>query len=131
MLKTINFEDEAIKHSEIKRVLEDHRIPEHVWVESVEDGMEKIEEAAKAGIPFGLIITDMHYPVERRGESDAHAGEKLIEMLQEKELAIPVIVCSSQNYKIPGAYANVWYSEKNNWEWQLGQLIDQIIKERN
>lgn len=130
MLKIINFEDNVIKHWEIKRVLEDHRIPELEWVKSVEEGLEKIEEAKKTGNPFDLIISDMHYPLTKKGDDDVCAGEKLMEMLWEREIEIPVIICSALNYTIREAYACVWYSEHTNWEWDLGKLIDQMVKQK-
>lgn len=131
MLKVIHFEDNVLKHAEVRRVLQDHQIAEHEWVENVEEGIEKIEEAQRLGNPFELIITDMHYPVAKLGESDYYAGEKLIEMLQERKMSIPVIVCSSVNYAIREAYACVWYSENSNWEWELGKLVERIKAESN
>ncbi|MBR1740341.1 MAG: hypothetical protein IJ733_00430 [Lachnospiraceae bacterium] len=70
----------------------------------------------------------MHFPLTASGEADVHAGEKLMEKLREKNIRIPVIVCSSLNYRIPEADACVWYSEHNNWEWELGKLVKKFSK---
>lgn len=59
-------------------------------------------------------------------EASWTAGERVIEKLQEKRIKIPVIVCSSMNMKVSGAYGNIWYSELRDWEKELKDLVGKI-----
>ena len=41
-------------------------------------------------------------------------------------MKIPVIMCSSIDYFIPGILGSVHYSENENWEYELVQLVKEI-----
>lgn len=122
-MKVLNFEDNVFKHSNIVKALKKNGISDVTWVKSIEDGLEEIEDADE---PYDLIISDMHYPVKSRGESDFSAGEKLIEILREKNIDIPVIICSSMRIYIPGMYGTVWYDERSEWREELKKLITEL-----
>lgn len=122
-MKVLNFEDSVFKHSSIAKVLKSIGIVDITWVKNIEDGLDEIEDAME---PFDLIISDMHYPVTSRGESDFSAGEKLIDILREKNIDIPVIICSSMRIYIPGMYGTVWYDERSEWREELKKLITEL-----
>lgn len=128
-MRIIHFEDSMDKHMEIFRVLKRIEIQDSVWVTNVNDGMKEIEAALENKVPFDLAITDMHYPMKNGEPADWKAGEKLIQLLMEKELDLPVIVCSTGNYRIPGAYGCVWYSDLADWEMELMSLIQRRKRE--
>lgn len=127
-MKVLNFEDNVYKHSGIVKVLKRLGITDVTWVKSVEDGIDEIEDSKE---PFDLIISDMHYPVKSRGESDFSAGEKLIDTLRDKGLDIPVIICSSMRIYIPGMYGTVWYDERSDWQEDLEKMVKGLQTERN
>lgn len=128
-MRIIHFEDSMDKHMEIFRVLKRVGIRNAAWVTSVSDGMKEIETALESGTPFDLAITDMHYPLKSGGPSDWRAGERLIQILIEKNINLPVIVCSTKNYRIPGSYGSVWYSDLSDWEMELIDLTQKRKKE--
>lgn len=124
VMRVIHFEDSLDKRMEISRVLQRIGIRNTVLALNVRDGMKKIEIALKAGNPFDIAITDMNYPINGGEASNGRAGERLIQILEEKNIDLPVIVCSSQNYRIPKAYGCVWYSDLSDWETDLIKLME-------
>lgn len=103
-MRAIHFEDDPIKQVKLAREIRANGISDIEWARNLEEGVRMIEAEAAYGNHFDLVITDMHFPV-RAGEADvADAGEQLIKLLNEKEIRVPVIVCSSVNYKVAGAY---------------------------
>lgn len=106
-IKVIHFEDSVLKHIAISCVLKELNISTIVRTDNLEEGIRKIETEANSDAPFDLIITDMHFPLYSGGEASWKAGEIVFEKLQEKRIEIPVIVCSSMNMKVPGAYGCV------------------------
>lgn len=127
-MKIIHLEDDVIKYSTIKRVLVNAGIrnDDVVWTDNVEDGIEQIEKAIKDGEPFELAITDQHYPVKKGMKADWDAGEIFIDTIENKGIAIPIIVCSSMNMNYKNVYGNVWYSELSNWEAELQAYIKKL-----
>lgn len=123
-MRIIHFEDSMDKHMEIFRILRRTGIQDAAWVTSVNDGMQEIEAAFKNGVPFDLAITDMHYPIKSGEPADWKAGERLIQLLQKQNIDLPVIVCSTGNFRIPGAYGCVWYSDLSDWETELMSLVE-------
>lgn len=65
---------------------------------------------------MGPEITDMHYPLKPRLEANNNAGFILIEQMKEKEIEIPVIICSSRNFRLPDVLGTVWYNELRDIE---------------
>jgi hypothetical protein len=122
-MKLIHLEDDSIKHATIKRVLNDMRITDITWVKNVEDGMEEIEGAIKNGEPFDLAITDMQYYL-RKGEGiNPDAGDIFISRISEKHIDLPIIMCSSFNLRYKEIYGCVWYSDNNDWQSELRELV--------
>lgn len=116
-------EDNIYKAVDIERALESCGIANITRVGFQEDAFEKIEE----GIIFDLIITDMRYPIYRGGDTDTEAGFKLIEWLKEKDLDIPVVICSTSNYEsVPEIFGTVWYSELNDIRRDFKKIITKL-----
>lgn len=122
-MKILHFEDNAFKHVDVKKAVEMAGRHELVWVQNLEDGFAEIRRAMTAGHPFDLIITDMHFPLNSAGEDSFRAGQAVIDGLLERGLKIPVIVCSSMNIRLAGAYGAVWYSNLSDWDMELAELI--------
>jgi len=123
----LNIEDDVFKHHNICKALrsgdfKDLRID---CKGNLKDGIEIIEENSKMGKPYDLIITDMWYP-ESSGDREAESGEKFIEIAQERAWNIPIILCSSVNYNYPGILGSVHYSENEDWENKLVQLVKKV-----
>ena len=126
----LNIEDNAIKHRDICKVLEDCGEREVGWVKNLEDGMNRLKQAVRQTRPYDLIITDMYYPLTAGGK-EMEAGELLIQRVAEMGLDIPIILCSSVNYRIPEILGTVHYAEHVDWEDDLRKLVKMIkISER-
>ena len=126
-LRVLIIDDDAIKAHDIKDALEFSGVRNIESVFDQESAWEEIERAALTGRRFDLIVTDMHYPINRGEEADWRAGKILLEELRNKGIQIPVIVCSSVNHQIPEAFGCVWYSALNeNMQFDFQDLISKL-----
>lgn len=125
MMKIIQFEDTAAKRSSVKTVLRRFGVRDSAWAQSVEEGLQMMEEAASEGHPYDVIISDMYYPITKYGP-EAQAGKELIRLLQEKGIDTPVIVLSSTRFHIENSYRTLWYDERSDWERELTQVLKEI-----
>lgn len=119
-MRVLHFEDDAIKHSQISNVLKSAGFTDVTWVTSIEEGQKLLEEQAGA---FDLILSDMQFPVQKNGKIDEEAGKKLISLLKEKQIRIPIVIMSSLNYIIRDADRCIWYSDRNDWESELRAYV--------
>ena len=110
-MKIIHLEDSVDKHMEVCRELQKMGITSVEWVTCVNEGLD-------------LAISDMHYPIRRGEVADWEAGEYFLKALAERNINLPVIICSTRNYRIPGAYGSVWFSDLSDWERDLRNLIN-------
>lgn len=123
----LNLEDNVFKHHDICKAVERGSFA-NLKIECVgnlADGLSKIEEAINQEKPYDLIITDMWYP-EKPGGSDNDSGEALIKVVKERGWDIPIILCSSVNYRFPGILGSVHYSENEDWESEIVKLIKKL-----
>ena len=93
-------------------------------VSNINDAKKRIEEIERAILeetPYDLLICDMHF--DFYGELRGDAGERTMKFLREKGIEIPIVFCSSQNYKVPGAYDNIYFSERANWEDDIRRVV--------
>lgn len=121
-MRILHFEDDAIKHSKISNVLNTAGIRDIniTWATSIAEGEKLLEEQDGA---FDLILSDMQFPVQENGKIDEQAGKKLIALLKEKQIRIPIVIMSSLNYIIRDADRCIWYSDRNDWENELRAYV--------
>ena len=117
-------EDDTIKYMRVVCFLKSIGIREIESVRNAKAAMEIIEEAHSKGEDFDLIMLDMHY--DFYGENDKQAGEKTMNLIREKGIETPIIFCSSQNWKIPGAFGNIFYNERRDWESEAAELFSKL-----
>lgn len=123
--RAINIEDDVFKHTAISRALKSNGIGDVVWKKSAEEGMAEIEEAIQLGTPYQLLILDMHFPL--RGRQCENAGEYVIKELRDKNIELPIIVCSSIRYAIPETAGCIFYNERSgDLDGDLGKLIEKL-----
>lgn len=123
----LNLEDNVFKHHDICKAVERGYFANLKidCVGNLADGLSKIEEAINQEKPYDLIITDMWYP-EKPGGSDNDSGDALIKEVKERGWDIPIILCSSVNYRFPGILGSVHYSENEDWESEIVKLIKKL-----
>ncbi|MCM1087794.1 MAG: response regulator [Muribaculaceae bacterium] len=125
-IKAVIVDDDAIKAADIRKALEFNGIRNIMIVRNQEKLWEQIYHSENK---IDLIITDMQYPLEAGGAIDDEAGFKLIERMEKEKTGIPVIVCSSLNYNIPGILGSVWYNRLNDIESDFGEMLDRLEKD--
>lgn len=123
-VKALIIDDSVYKAIDITRALELSGIRDVVRARHQEAGFELIYENQAAGTPIGLIVTDMHYPLDAGMEADYDAGFKLIDRLKAERIKTPVIICSSCNYTEPVALGCVWYSAQRD----LGRDFKEVLE---
>lgn len=126
MKKALIIDDNVYKLIDIQKALNFNRISLVDTCSDQETALEKIKKSIEEEKPYDLIVTDMHYPLAKRMESDLEAGYKLIEKLKEENINIPVIICSSQNWSSPDAVGTVWYNKLRDLNFDFKELIDTI-----
>ena len=109
-MRVLNVEDNVIKHHNIKRALETLGIREVTWVKNEYDAIKAVKDSIDSGGPFDLIISDMYFPLFPGSKEDENAGFTFIGELNDNNIDIPVIVCSSIRLSIPGILGCVYYS---------------------
>lgn len=125
-LKALVIEDDVFKFNDIRKALEFNGITNIVHMSNQEDAWEAICKSADQNAPFGVIITDMQYPLAALMDIDTEAGFKLIERLKKEEINIPVIICSSINYRVTECLGSVWYNELSDLEFDFKELLDRL-----
>lgn len=128
-MKILNLEDNVFKHHDICRALEGRGLGriDMELIGNLEKGLEAIQNHLDQSEAYDLIITDMWYP-EVEGGEDAASGEKFIQIAKEKGWKIPIILCSSIDYRFPEILGVVHYSEQEDWENELATLVKKLKK---
>lgn len=116
-------DDDVFKGNDIRKALEFCGIRKITTVRNQEDLWEQIYHG---GEKIDLIVTDMQYPLEAGKAVDEEAGFKLIERMKKENTGIPVIVCSSLNYRIPGILGNVWYNRLNDLDSGFREVLGRL-----
>ena len=125
-MKTINIEDDVLKHCAIKRALNQNRISQITHVTDGATGIEKIEQAMAEGKPFQLLVVDMHFPKTAGEKPDSEAGLCVIKTLQEKGIQIPIIVCSSDRLRIGGIAGCVHYHPSRDLYFDMKEILEEL-----
>lgn len=116
-MKVLNLEDNAFKHFEIKKALQSLGVARTDWARNLEDGLKMAGEEK-----YDLYITDMWYPLTPGGR-DNRSGEVFIEKIREKRDPAPILLCSNQDYSYPEILGTLYYSDRSDWELELGRYI--------
>lgn len=119
-------DDESLKAIAIKRALESNGVANIKIVGNQEQLWEEIYKSREDGNPVDLIVSDMQYPLTRGGDPDEECGFKLIERLKEEGIKIPVIICSSINYRVPEALGCVWYNKLNDVKMAFREVLGRL-----
>ncbi len=122
--KVLYIEDSIEKYMDVCGYLRRQGIPVIDSASDAEDAIRHIEDAAKAGEPYDLLISDMQF--NYFGADDREAGEKTMNLLRDKGYEIPVIFCSSENWKIPGAVGCIFYNPRRDWESEADALLKKV-----
>ena len=122
-IKVIIADDDAIKRADIRKALEFNGIRNFVTVRDQEKLWEQIYHGEDK---IDLIVTDMQYPLETGEAVDEEAGFRLIERMQKEKIDIPVIVCSSIDYSIPGILGSVWYNGLNDLDSGFKEVLGRL-----
>lgn len=104
-------DDDVFKGTDIRKALEFNGVRNIMTVRNQEKLWEQIYRGEDK---IDLIVTDMQYPLRAGEAADEEAGLKLIERMKKEKIGIPVIVCSSLNYRIPDILGSVWYNRLND-----------------
>ena len=123
-MKTINIEDDMLKHVAICRSLKKLGITGVAHAKNAEDGLAMIAQAREDGNPYELLVLDMQFPA--RGVYDNEAGMYVIGKLKESGDDLPVIVCSSLNLKIPEAAGTIWYRRDGDLDRDMEEAVRKI-----
>ena len=126
MKRVLVVDDEVIKYMAIKKALEFNGIREIQIVGNQEAVWEEIEKAEQRDEKFDLIVTDMHYPLREREEPNPDAGFILLDEMEKRGYQIPVIICSSLNFREPRALGCVWYRENESLEFAFMDVLQRI-----
>lgn len=124
-IKAVIADDDVLKRADIRKALEFNGVRNIMTVRNQEKLWEQIYHGEDK---IGLIVTDMQYPLEAGEAVDEEAGLKLIERMKQEEIDIPVIVCSSLNYSIPGILGSAWYNELNDLNSDFKEMLGRLEK---
>lgn len=126
MKRALVVENEVIKYMAIKKALEFNGIREIQIVGNQEAVWEELVKAEQRGEKFDLIVTDMHYPLREREKPNPDAGFILLDEMKKSGYQIPVIICSSLNFREPRALGCVWYRENESLEFAFMDVLQRI-----
>lgn len=116
-------DDDIFKGHDIRRALEFNGIRRITIVRDQEKLWEKMKQTDEK---IDLIVSDMQYPLKAGAGVEEEAGLKLLERMKAEKINIPVIICSSANYDIPGTLGCVWYSEQNDLNFNFRELLARL-----
>lgn len=125
-LKTLILDDDIYKTIAIQRALESCGITDIKTVSNQKSGMKYLYQCQEDGTPVELVVTDMHYPLEAGERADEEAGFKLVERLKQEGIDIPVIICSSLNFKAEDVLGTVWYNEMRDLNGDFKEVLAKI-----
>lgn len=125
-IKAVVVDDDVFKGSDIRKALEFNGIRSIVTVRNQEKLWEQICHGEDK---IDLIVTDMQYPLGEGEAVDEEAGFKLIERMEKEKIEIPVIVCSSLNYRIPNILGSVWYNKLSDLDFCFKEVLGKLEKD--
>ena len=123
--RVLNFEDLASKHAAVVRALYQCGISNVDHAITATEGLEMMEKAIAEGKPYDLVVTDMYFPVFP-GDGDSPAGLYVIEELKNRQINVPIIVCSSARMVIPEVVGCIHYNYRRDLDEDMRELIEEI-----
>ena len=132
-MKVLVIEDTVLKYVDISRNIRRCCEAECTQVKTLDEAKQIIEEMPE-NEPFDLFVTDMHYPIGTGAEDDTRAGFKFIEFVTEKELEIPIIICSTIKFRaddMKNVIGSVQYNKRVDIEREFAVLIKKVKEENN
>ena len=83
---------------------------------------------------YDVSLSDMHFLITKWGKPEWEAGDRVIQEVKKRGLDIPVIIISSAQMRVDGAYAAIWYSDSRDWESELRgcrlRMLRRIVQKR-
>ena len=127
-IKAVIADDDVFKGNDIRKALEFNGVRNIMTVRNQEKLWEQIYHGEDK---IDLIVTDMEYPLETGEAVDKDAGFKLIERMKKEKIDIPVIVCSSSDYRdsIPDILGSVWYNELNDLDSNFKEVLGKLVRD--
>lgn len=122
-------EDTVLKYCDIKRAIQNQRgysdanIDQAEYLDKAKRMLEDMGDST-----YDLIITDMRYAVNENENEALDAGYQLIKYVGEKDLEIPIVICSTGRFRPEGknVIGSVQYSEKRDLNWDLREVLEKI-----
>lgn len=121
--RVLNLEDTPSKHAAVVRSLYQCGINHVDHAKTAMEGLVMIENAIEEGKPYHLIVSDMYFPIFP-GEGESQAGLYIIEELQNRQIDVPIIVCSSARMVIPEIVGCIHYSARRDLDEDMREMID-------
>lgn len=125
-IKALILDDNIYKTIAIQRALEFCGITDIKTVSNQKSGMKYLYQCSEDNTPVNLIVTDMQYPLESGAGVDDEAGFKLVDRIAAEGFDIPVIICSSLNFKEPRVLGTVWYNEMRDLNRDFKEILDML-----
>lgn len=108
--RVLNIEDTMTKHMAVRRSLNKCGITDIDHATTAMEGLAMIDIAIEEENPYSLIVLDMYFPIFPR-ERMTQAGLYVMEELKNRNIEIPIIICSSVRLSIPEVVGCIYYNE--------------------
>ena len=124
--RVLNIEDTMTKHVAIVRALQKCGICDVDHATTAMEGLTRIELAIEEGNPYSVVVSDMYFPIFP-GEPMTDAGMYVIEELENRNIDIPIIVCSSVRLNIPKVVGCIYYNElRGDLDGDMREMIEEV-----
>ena len=78
------------------------------------------------GNPYSVLVLDMYFPIFPR-ERMTQAGLYVMEELKNKNIDIPIIICSSVRLAIPEVVGCIYYNEwRGDLDGDMREMIERV-----
>lgn len=125
--RVLNIEDTMTKHMAVRRSLNKCGIQDIDHAATALEGLAMIDAAIEEGNPYSVLVLDMYFPIFPR-ERMTQAGLYVMEELRNKNINIPIIICSSVRLSIPEVVGCIYYNEwRGDLDGDMREMID-IVK---
>ena len=125
-IKVLILDDDIYKAMAVQRALRDEGVRKIEVVSDQQSGMDYVYDCMIKEDPVNLIVTDMQYPLKQGGRIEIEAGFELIERLENEKIEIPVIICSSCNYKDSRALGTIWFNPSRDLKTDMKELLEKL-----